>query len=150
MNKLSALDYVKNLNADGLLVSREVNTTSGCELYSVEYAPGQSPLCQAVDDLVNSGVVVVVSAGNNGDTGTGGRGDIAGRLYAITDPGNAAKAVTVGSTHRFAPHTYGITDISSKGPTLDGRLKPDLVAPGERITSAATGALCTGVPPLDA
>ena len=37
---------------------------------------------------------------------------------------------------------------SSKGPTLDGRLKPDLVAPGERITSAATGALVAGIMPL--
>ena len=30
--------------------------------------------------------------------------------------------------------------FSSKGPTGDGRLKPDLVAPGERIISCATGA----------
>ena len=49
-------------------------------------------------------------------------GDIAGRLPTITDPGNAAKAITVGSTRRFAPHTYGVSDISSQGPTLDGRL----------------------------
>ena len=95
-------------------------------------------------------MVVVVSAGNSGAGGTltGGSGDVNGQLSTITDPGNAAKAITVGSTHRFAPHTYGISDTSSKGPTLDGRLKPDLVAPGERITSAATGALRTGVVPL--
>jgi subtilisin family serine protease len=147
---LAALDYVKDLNADGQQMIHGVNISIGCDWYPDEYAAGQSPLCQAVDDLVNSGVVVVVSAGNNGDSGTGAMGDIAGRLSTITDPGNAAKAITVGSTHRFAPHTYGISDTSSKGPTLDGRLKPDLVAPGERITSAATGALRTGVPPLDA
>ncbi|MGH3515390.1 MAG: S8 family serine peptidase, partial [Pseudonocardiaceae bacterium] len=43
--------------------------------------------------------------------------------------------------HRDSPHRYGVTYTSSKGPTLDGRLKPDLLAPGERITSCATGHL---------
>jgi subtilisin family serine protease len=33
-----------------------------------------------------------------------------------------------------------VSYFSSKGPTADGRLKPDLVAPGERITSCAAGA----------
>lgn len=46
----------------------------------------------------------------------------------------------MGSTHRDAPHTYGLSFFSSKGPTRDGRLKPDLVAPGERITSCAAKA----------
>jgi subtilisin family serine protease len=55
--------------------------------------------------------------------------------------------MTVGSVHRYRPHTYGVTFNSSKGPTLDGRNKPDVVAPGECITSAATG-LMAGVPPL--
>lgn len=34
---------------------------------------------------------------------------------------------------------YGVSYFSSKGPTGDGRLKPDLVAPGERITSCGAG-----------
>jgi subtilisin family serine protease len=44
----------------------------------------------------------------------------------------------VGATHRDSPHTYGVSYFSSKGPTGDDRLKPDLVAPGERITSCVT------------
>jgi serine protease AprX len=40
-----------------------------------------------------------------------------------------------------SPHTYGVSYFSSKGPTGDGRLKPDLVAPGERVVSCASGAL---------
>jgi subtilisin family serine protease len=39
------------------------------------------------------------------------------------------------------PHTTGVSYFSSKGPTGDGRLKPDLVAPGERVVSAGAGAL---------
>jgi serine protease AprX len=53
----------------------------------------------------------------------------------VADPGNAELAITVGSTHREAPHTYGVSYFSSKGPTGDGRLKPDLLAPGEKIIS---------------
>ena len=45
----------------------------------------------------------------------------------------------MGSTHREAPHAFGVTWTSGKGPTLDGRMKPDVVAPGEWIASAATG-----------
>jgi subtilisin family serine protease len=55
----------------------------------------------------------------------------------INDPGNAEYAITVGSTHRDEPHRYGVSFFSSKGPTGDGRYKPDLLAPGERIISCA-------------
>ena len=58
---------------------------------------------------------------------------------SITDPGNADLAITVGSTHREMPHMYGVSYFSSRGPTGDGRLKPDLLAPGERIISCAAG-----------
>jgi subtilisin family serine protease len=37
------------------------------------------------------------------------------------------------------PHVYGVSYFSSKGPTGDGRLKPDLVAPGEKIISCQAG-----------
>lgn len=145
---IAALDYVREVNADGRRAIHGVNLSLGCDWYPDEYAAGQSPLCLTVDDLVASGVVVVVSAGNSGAGGTltGASGDVTGQLSTITDPGNADRAITVGSSHRFAPHTYGVSYTSSKGPTLDGRLKPDLVAPGERITSAATGAMRDGVP----
>ena len=56
----------------------------------------------------------------------------------INDPGNADLAITVGSTHRDSPYTYGVSYFSSKGPTGDGRMKPDLVAPGERILSCCS------------
>ena len=59
-------------------------------------------------------------------------------MLTINDPGNAELAITVGSTHRDAPHTYGVSYFSSKGPTGDGRMKPDLVAPGERILSCCS------------
>ena len=47
--------------------------------------------------------------------------------------------ITVGATHRFQPHTYGVSYFSSRGPTGDGRIKPDVLAPGERIYSCVFG-----------
>jgi len=148
---IAALAQVRTFNADGRrLVIHGVNLSLGCEWLPEEFAAGQSPLCRELDLLVGTGVVAVVSAGNGGAGGTltGKSTDVFGKLSTITDPGNANRAITVGSTHRYAPHTYGVSYTSSKGPTLDGRLKPDLVAPGERITSAGTGALIAGIGPL--
>jgi serine protease AprX len=47
--------------------------------------------------------------------------------------------ITVGATHRSKPHVYGVSYFSSRGPTGDGRVKPDLVAPGEKILSTTPG-----------
>jgi subtilisin family serine protease len=80
-----------------------------------------------------------VSAGNYGaQTGTNS-GDATAVMGSITEPAHAEDCIAVGSTHREAPHTFGTTWTSGKGPTLDGRMKPDVVAPGEWIASAATG-----------
>jgi serine protease AprX len=95
-----------------------------------------------VDRLVRSGVVVVVSAGNGGyslHAQSNGQWQAGYNNLSITDPGNADLAITVGSTHREKPHLYGVSYFSSRGPTGDGRLKPDLIAPGERIISCAAG-----------
>jgi subtilisin family serine protease len=82
-------------------------------------------------------VVVVAAAGNFGyqrfETKDGSYEGYT--AFSITDPGNADGVITVGATHRYRPHTYGVSFFSSRGPTGDGRLKPDLVAPGERIES---------------
>lgn len=58
---------------------------------------------------------------------------------SIGDPANLEEAIAVGSTHRERPHLYGTSFFSSRGPTADGRQKPDLVAPGEKIVSCRTG-----------
>jgi subtilisin family serine protease len=141
---IAALYHIRGtVNSGGrALLIHGVNLSMGCPWDPCDYAAGQSPLCREIDLLVGTGVVVVVSAGNNGYAGAvSNSSDARGILASITDPGNAQEAITVGSTHRDSPHRYGVTYSSSKGPTLDGRLKPELLAPGERITSCATGHL---------
>ena len=142
-NLIAALHHIQELNGYGRrLVVQGVNMSVGYSFEPEWFACGQSPLCVEVEQLVRSGVVVVVAAGNTGygynDAEFTGP-TAAGLNVTINDPGNADLAITVGSTHRQMPHMYGVSYFSSKGPTGDGRLKPDLVAPGEKILSAATG-----------
>ena len=79
-----------------------------------------SPLSQAVDEAVASGVVCVVAAGNEGD------------YFGVGTPGAARHAITVGASNRDGT----IASFSSRGPAgPDWDLKPDLAAPGVSITS---------------
>jgi len=156
-NVIAAIAHVQLINGHGRdLKIHGVNLSLGHSFDPKWFACGRSPLCVEVNRLVKSGVVVVVAAGN---TGYGSlqtaEGDAEGGLdMTINDPGNAEYAITVGSTHRDMPHRYGVSYFSSKGPTGDGRRKPDLLAPGEKILSCAVagselvnretqGALCS-------
>ena len=148
-NIMRALRYVREVvNGAGKLPNVQgVNLSVGYEFDAKWFACGQSPMCVEVERLVKSGVVVVVAAGNTGygNQAASARATATGMVLTINDPGNAELAITVGATHRDMPHTYGVSYFSSKGPTGDGRMKPDLVAPGERITSVAAGARLDGL-----
>lgn len=140
---IAAIEHVQEINGYGRDIKiHGVNLSLGYSFDPEWFACGQSPLCVEVDRLVKSGVVVVAAAGNTGyGYGKTAFKDVVatGMLLSINDPGNAELAITVGATHRDMPHTYGVSYFSSKGPTGDGRLKPDLVAPGEKIISCAAG-----------
>ncbi len=127
---IAAIQWVQQLNGYGRnIVIHGVNMSLGYNFDPEWFACGQSPICVEVDRLVRSGVAVVIAAGNTGK----------GFALTINDPGNAELPLTVGATHRDMPHRYGVSYFSSKGPTADGRAKPDLLAPGERIISCGAG-----------
>lgn len=82
------------------------------------------PLSEAIDNAVNSNIVVVIAAGNSGPG--------YGTIYS---PGNTMSAITVGAVDK----NNVIADFSSRGPTLwnsIAMIKPDVVAPGVDICSA--------------
>ncbi len=135
------LEYIRKLNQN----SREIqidgaNLSLGYPFDPKWYGCGHSPLCEEVRRTVDSGIAVVISAGNAGygtarlDTGEEAPTYMA---LSIADPANTEEAITVGSVHKSSPHVYGISYFSSKGPTGDGRMKPDLVAPGEKVMSCS-------------
>jgi serine protease AprX len=110
------------------------------------------PLCQAVERAYRAGLVVVVSAGNHGRIDPAN--EYSGVRYGgINSPGNDPAVITVGAT--AANDTPQITDdliasYSSRGPTLIDRIvKPDLVAPGNRVVSLlAPGTISSSHPDL--
>jgi subtilisin family serine protease len=107
-----------------------VNISLGVEpQYQTPYAT-RGPGTTGLQACVSAGKLVVVSAGNYGAR--------AGEYHeiSITDPANASGALVIGASHTEDPFREGIWAKSSHGPTPDGRIKPDLVAPGVEIESA--------------
>jgi serine protease AprX len=95
------------------------------------------PMCTTVGRLVQSGLVVVVSAGNRGKSASGQ--PVVG---TVTSPGNSPAALTVGALNTWGTVARGddtVTSYSSRGMSpYDFGVKPDLVAPGNKIVSLET------------
>ena len=134
---MSALQFLRYLNANtDFIAVHGINMSLSLVHDAANYACGQTPICDEADRTVSSGVVVVAAAGNLGYKRLLAEGNQPYEQFcpvSITDPGNAESVITVGATHRLEPHSYGVSYFSSRGPTGDGRVKPDLVAPGEKI-----------------
>ena len=92
---------------------------------SATCSAGTDAVSHAVNEAHAEGVLVVVAAGNGGP-GT----------CTIGAPAAAANALTVGAIADAGEDGFRLAPFSSRGPTLDGRIKPDVVAPGVAITSA--------------
>ena len=132
-NVINAIQWaVSNKAAHGIDV---LNLSLGHPIYE---PAATDPLVQAVEAATRAGITVVVAAGNFGRNPLTGVVGYAG----ITSPGNAPSAITVGSSRTMM--TTGLTDdlvsdFSSRGPTWhDAFAKPDVVAPGQYLLSAAT------------
>jgi len=89
----------------------------------------------------NDEMLMIVAAGNSGADGPG----------TVGSPASAKNALAVGASHSYGPDLkkgpyFGlwktqlgvnhVADFSSRGPTPDGRRKPEIMAPGKYILSA--------------
>lgn len=95
---------------------------------------GTDAISVACDNAVDAGVVVCVAAGNSGPG-----------AKTVGSPACARKVITVGATDK----QDGIANYSSRGPTSDGRIKPDVCFPGSSITSARAKGTAMGIPVND-
>jgi subtilisin family serine protease len=81
---------------------------------------------------------ILFAAGNDGDHDRNGQTNYG----TVSTPGTAKNAITVGASQNNRPakqmgdNIKGMASFSSRGPTADGRVKPDIVAPGTWILSA--------------
>jgi serine protease AprX len=91
---------------------------------------GTSAIAQECNWAVNQGVVVTVAAGNSGSA-----------CCTIETPGDATNVITVGASDK----SDALASFSSRGPTTDDRVKPDIVAPGVSIYAASAGTSCSDV-----
>lgn len=103
---------------------RVVNLSLGAKVQSHYW---NDPINQAVMRLWDAGVVIVSSAGNNGED------------MGITVPGNTPYIITVGAaTDSTTPYNMSddrVASFSSKGPTYEGFIKPEVLAYGSQIAS---------------
>jgi hypothetical protein len=77
--------------------------------------------------FLNEDILFFFAAGNSGSYGN----------YTINSPASAKNVIAVGATSNGSDGANSIASFSSKGPCKDGRLKPDIVAPGQYIVGAS-------------
>jgi hypothetical protein len=112
----------------GILAGMEWAAQQGADIVNLSLGgtdtPETDPLEAEVDKLSEQkGILFAIAAGNDGEMGE----------KTIGSPGSAADALTVGAVD----DNDKLASFSSRGPGLDGSIKPDVTAPGVNITAAA-------------
>ena len=97
-------------------------------LGSTGSSDGTDSLSLAVNKAVTNGISMCVAAGNAGPN-----------TYTVASPGAATGAITVGALYDPGEKGWVLAEFSSRGPTKDGRTKPEICAPGRYINAAKAG-----------
>ncbi|MFJ8462765.1 S8 family peptidase [Streptomyces swartbergensis] len=111
-----------------VLAGIEWAAAQGADVVNMSLGGGDTPAIDPLEAAVNKlseekGILFAIAAGNEGDFGD----------QTIGSPGSAAAALTVGAVD----DKDVLADFSSRGPGMDGALKPDVTAPGVDITAAS-------------
>mmetsp|Transcript_22204 Transcript_22204/g.43185 ORF Transcript_22204/g.43185 Transcript_22204/m.43185 type:complete len:1080 (+) Transcript_22204:2-3241(+) len=138
--KLAVMDFESSCGAGLDSVPSDIISTflvpmhdeAGARIHSASWGSLQTNLyddfARQMDQFVfeHPEHLVVVAAGNRGTDGSS----------SVTSPATAKNVLTVGST---CPDADYIPGFSSMGPLYDGRIKPDVMAPGVGVVSAGSG-----------
>ena len=111
-----------------ILAGMEWAAQQGADIVNLSLGGADSEGVDALEAEVNKlsetkNMLFAIAAGNEGEGGSS----------TIDSPGSAADALTVGAVDGADKLAY----FSSRGPTADGTIKPDVTAPGVQITAAA-------------
>lgn len=130
-----ALEWLERQGADVVNISLGYTTFDvGQRSYTPAELDGDTGVTtQAVDRAAALGVVVVTSAGNSGC------GDPQSCWYYVGTPADADSVIAVGAVNADSTRA----GFSSSGPTADGRIKPDVAAPGTGVVVATAGGYAT-------
>ncbi len=101
--------------------ARIINVSLGGPPYPAEGDDALSMMCNAA---VDQGIVICVAAGNLGPVG-----------HTIGAPAAARRVITVGASETRGRGAVRVAAFSSRGPTGDGRSKPDVLFPGVAIAA---------------
>ncbi len=94
--------------------------------YTYENMDGQTTIVTRAAELAfRRGVVTITSAGNEGN----------GSWFYIIAPADGVNTLAIGAVNS----SNVVADFSSRGPTFDGRIKPDLLAQGVSVYCARAG-----------
>ena len=139
---IKALGFVIGFgNESDILEAMDMAARFGCKIVSMSLGseevpenPEDDPQVKAVETLTKeNNMIFCVAAGNSGPS-----------YGTINSPGIAEHAITVGA---YDPITGQVAPFSSRGPTPDGRVKPDIIMPGVNILAPTTGILDGLSPP---
>jgi serine protease AprX len=123
---ISAIEWcIENKETYGI---KAINLSIGA---AAEHPYNDDPLSRAVNVAWSNGIVVCVAAGNDGPDGR-----------TINTPGINPNVITVGNLDDKGTVELsddGIAESSSRGPTIDNLVKPDILAPGTNIMSLRVG-----------
>jgi len=127
-NFVAGLEWLHRRGADVVNVSIGYTTfDEGQRSYSPADLDGDTALTtRAVDRAAQLGMTVVVSAGNSGCA------DPDSCWFYVNTPADADSAIAVGA---IAPDS-SLASFSARGPTADGRRKPDVLVQGEQVPAA--------------
>ncbi|MEV7077484.1 S8 family serine peptidase [Streptomyces sp. NPDC093516] len=111
-----------------IVAGMEWAAAQGADVINMSLGGLDTPEIDPMEAVVNKlseekGVLFAIAAGNEGDFGE----------QTVGSPGSAAAALTVGAVD----DKDVLADFSSRGPGMDGALKPDVTAPGVDITAAS-------------
>lgn len=137
---IQALGFVVGMGlSSDTLQALDIAIAQGCKIVNLSIGgtfplkDEDNPEAVAVQKLIDESIIPVAAAGNSGPAqGT------------ISSPGSIENCITVGSLDLQGR----ISEYSSRGPTLDNYIKPDVVSYGDRVDSALVGFLDYQVDPF--